>query len=273
MRPLTSSIHALCIGINQYPGTGYDLRGCVNDAEDWATRLDKRGADVITLLDEAATGAAIRAAIVERLAAAGPGDLVVITWSGFGTWVPDIDGEHGDIAGVEPDQRHEALCPYDVRTAGPLLDDELFLLLTGRDEGVRVVLVLDACHCGGLFRHMLPGAGSVSRVRFLPPEVFLAAAQLPAAARIPGRYRGRPRDAAVLLTGCRDIEFSFDGTFEGRPNGAFTYAALAVLHMLPEEATYRDWMLRIGQILPSQDHPQTPGLQGPPQQLRRAVLT
>src|SRR4051794_33310661 len=99
MRPLTSSIHALCIGINQYPGTGYDLRGCVNDAEDWATRLDKRGATVVTLLDEAATGAAIRAAIVERLAAADPGDLVVITWSGFGTWVPDIDGEHVDVAG------------------------------------------------------------------------------------------------------------------------------------------------------------------------------
>jgi hypothetical protein len=270
MRPLTSAIHALCIGINQYPGTGYDLRGCVNDAEDWATRLDKRGADVGTLVDEAATGAAIRVAIAERLAAADSGDLVVITYSGFGTWVPDVDGEQPNVAGVEPDQRHEALCPYDVLTAGPLLDDELFLLLTGRDEGVRVLLVLDACHCGGLFRHLMPKS---ERVRFLPPEVFLPAAQIPAAARIPARYRGRPRDAAVLLTGCRDIEFSFDGTFEGRPNGAFTYAALAALHMLPEEATYRDWMLRIGQILPSQDHPQTPGLQGPPQQLRRAVLT
>ena len=27
---------ALCIGINDYPGTGMDLRGCVNDADDWA---------------------------------------------------------------------------------------------------------------------------------------------------------------------------------------------------------------------------------------------
>ena len=26
---------ALCIGINDYPGTGSDLAGCVNDAHDW----------------------------------------------------------------------------------------------------------------------------------------------------------------------------------------------------------------------------------------------
>ncbi len=27
---------ALCIGINDYPGTQNDLSGCVNDANDWA---------------------------------------------------------------------------------------------------------------------------------------------------------------------------------------------------------------------------------------------
>ncbi len=27
---------ALCVGINDYPGTNSDLSGCVNDAEDWA---------------------------------------------------------------------------------------------------------------------------------------------------------------------------------------------------------------------------------------------
>ena len=27
---------ALCIGINNYPGTHMDLAGCVNDANDWA---------------------------------------------------------------------------------------------------------------------------------------------------------------------------------------------------------------------------------------------
>ena len=36
---------ALCIGINDYPGTGSDLSGCVNDAKDWAGMLTGRGFD------------------------------------------------------------------------------------------------------------------------------------------------------------------------------------------------------------------------------------
>ena len=34
---------ALCIGINDYPGTDNDLSGCVNDAQDWAEELSRRG--------------------------------------------------------------------------------------------------------------------------------------------------------------------------------------------------------------------------------------
>jgi hypothetical protein len=33
------SKRALCIGINNYPGTHMDLNGCVNDANDWAAEL------------------------------------------------------------------------------------------------------------------------------------------------------------------------------------------------------------------------------------------
>ncbi|MFN7677703.1 MAG: caspase family protein, partial [Cyanobacteriota bacterium] len=46
---------ALCIGINNYPGTDCDLRGCVNDANDWAATLAARGFTVKTLLDNQAT--------------------------------------------------------------------------------------------------------------------------------------------------------------------------------------------------------------------------
>ena len=34
---------ALCIGINNYPGTDMDLAGCVNDANHWAAELTPRG--------------------------------------------------------------------------------------------------------------------------------------------------------------------------------------------------------------------------------------
>src|SRR5262245_29927806 len=54
---------ALCIGINDYPGTGMDLSGCVNDAKDWAALLRAKGFKVSTLLDKKATLKGMRAAI------------------------------------------------------------------------------------------------------------------------------------------------------------------------------------------------------------------
>jgi hypothetical protein len=63
--------YALCIGINDYPGTGSDLAGCVNDANDWATLLKNRGFLVDKLLDKQAKGDAIREAIEGTVGKAG----------------------------------------------------------------------------------------------------------------------------------------------------------------------------------------------------------
>ena len=50
---------ALCIGINDYPYLGNDLRGCLNDANSWAKLLidhyDFQAADVKLVLDNQAT--------------------------------------------------------------------------------------------------------------------------------------------------------------------------------------------------------------------------
>jgi hypothetical protein len=259
--------YALSIGINDYPGTGNDLVGCVNDANDWAEELTKRGYEVETMLDGAATGDAIRDGIRRRLHSAGSGDTVVITYSGHGTWVPDADGD-------EPDGRDEALCPYDLMTAGPLLDDDLYDLFTDRERGVRVVLISDSCHSGTVtsLAPALSADTQTPQVRFLPPSLFLDAEQAARAARVARVARGRTRHAALLLSGCQDLEYSYDAWFGGRPNGAFTYVALAVLRELPEAATYRDWMTAIRGRLPSQDYPQTPGLRGSSTQKRGGVL-
>lgn len=52
---------ALCIGINNYPGTGSDLAGCVNDAKDWGSALEDRGYSVTSMLDGDATRKAMKA--------------------------------------------------------------------------------------------------------------------------------------------------------------------------------------------------------------------
>lgn len=257
--------YALCIGINDYPGTDSDLAGCVNDAHDWAAELTERGFDVETMLDAAATGEAMRAALRRRLGGAASGDVVVVTYSGHGTWVRDDNGD-------EPDGRDEALCPYDIATNGPLLDDELYDILCDRERGVRVVMISDSCHSGTVARFAPSTRRDGDRVRFLPPGVFLEPAEAARAAKMPRVSAGRPRHAALLMSGCTDIEFSYDAHFGGRPNGAFTYFALKALRELAPDATYQDWSKAVSARLPSQEYPQTPGLDGSSTQRKWPVL-
>ena len=54
---------AICVGINDYPGTNMDLSGCVNDAKEWQALLERRGYHVDALHD----GEATRARIVDAL--------------------------------------------------------------------------------------------------------------------------------------------------------------------------------------------------------------
>jgi hypothetical protein len=259
------ALRALCIGINDYPGTDSDLAGCVNDANDWAAVLKKRGFTVSLLLNRKATGAAIRKAIKSLLSKSKKNDLALVQYSGHGSFVPDTDGD-------EPDGTDECLCPHDIRTKGPITDDELFGIFSARPAGVRAVMVSDSCHSGTVARFApistppsAPAAAAHRRtVRFLPPGVYLSRRQ---AARLGERRAARAssppgRYACLLLAGCQDTEYSYDAYFGGRANGAFTYVALRALAKLKAAATYRDWYSSIRKALPSRQHPQTPNLYG-----------
>jgi len=113
--------YGLVIGINDYPGTDSDLAGCVNDANDWKKILEGRGFTVARLLNKDATGKAMREAMEKVIRPAKSGDLVVIQYSGHGSFVPDRNGD-------EPDGVDESLCPYDIMTKGVSTDDDLFEL-------------------------------------------------------------------------------------------------------------------------------------------------
>lgn len=257
--------YALCIGINNYPGTQNDLSGCINDAEDWAKELAGRKFEVTKLLDSKATKSAMVEGMQAVIAKAAYGDTVVITYSGHGTWEAD---ENGD----EPDKRDEALCPYDL-AAGPLIDDQLYELFSERGRGVRLIFIADSCHSGTVAK-FFRDADASRRVRFLAPEEYPQnKARLPRLRlieRAPGR--GRSRGGALLLAGCQDTEYSYDASFGGRPNGAFTRVALDVLKSLPAGSTYSAWFKAIRAKLPSTAYPQTPNMIATSAQKKWAVL-
>lgn len=274
---------ALCIGINNYPGTQMDLQGCVNDAADWAEALGARGYAVERLIDSQATKAAIVAALQKLIGAAQAGDGLVVTYSGHGTYVPDVNGD-------EVDGLDEALCPHDIRSAGALVDDEIHALFAQRRPGVRLVLIADSCHSGTVTRAAGHDADAETstRARFLPIGNWLPEARLPRGAS------GQPlaalavtsglsplaaalsrREDDLLLAGCREgpNNFSYDAVIRGRPNGAFTYYALKTLKALPAGASYADWHAAITPaLLPSASYPQTPQLVGSAAARRRKVF-
>jgi uncharacterized caspase-like protein len=257
---------ALCIGINDYPGTGSDLAGCVNDAHDWATVLEDRGFTVKMMLNRQATVKAMREAIESLVADARKGDSIVLQYSGHGSFVPDL---HGD----EEDGTDECLCPYDVRRNGPIIDDELYEISSRSAKGVKLVMISDSCHSGTVTRFApittpptTMGKDAPQRtVRFLPPTVYLPKNEVAKLGLRRAIRQSSPpgRPGALLMAGCQEAEYSFDAYFQGRPNGAFTFVAIRALSKLHPDATYSDWFKEIRKTLPSRQYPQSPNLYGP----------
>jgi len=258
------ALRALCIGINDYPGTGNDLYGCVNDAHDWASVLRRRGFEAHTLVNQGATGTEIRKQIAALVESADSGDTVIVQFSGHGSFVPDRNGD-------EPDGTDECICPTDTNR-GYIADDELFELFSAGKTGVQIIMIADSCHSGSIARFAPistppPTEGAIAperRVRFLPPAAFLEEAELRSLGdkRALRRASAPGRRATLTLSGCQDAEYSYDDFFLGRPNGVFTYVALEALKSLPLGATYTEWYAAIRKKLPSQAHPQTPNLYG-----------
>lgn len=256
---------ALCIGINEYPGTNANLNGCVNDADEWARILGSNYSyEVSKRLEAEATREGILDGLKSIVGQAQPKDRLIITFSGHGTFVPDDSGD-------ETDKADEAWCPSDVMTSRVIMDDEIAAIFRTAPKGVRIVMISDSCHSGTMARAMqrartgVDGYGD-ARVRFLPPQLWFG-----------GPYRTERRELvhnpapvqidqqspALLLAGCQDNESSYDALFQGKPMGAFTYHATSLLkNLMTAPTTYAKWMSEIRKSLPSPRYPQTPQLYG-----------
>ncbi len=149
---------------------------------------------------------------------------------------------------------------------------ELNDLFTSKKNGVKLVLFSDSCHSGTVTRFApitTPPATTgknapVRKVKFLPPANFLSTKELNKLGMIRTFRRSSPpgRYGSLLISGCQDVEYSYDAWFQNRSNGAFTYVALETLKHLKPTATYQDWYKAIRKVLPSQQYPQSPNLYG-----------
>jgi hypothetical protein len=261
---------AVCVGINDYPGTDMDLAGCVNDSHDWRAVLEARGYTVEQRLNAEATRDGVIDALTRLFGGAAAGDTLVFTFSGHGSWLPDADSD-------EPDGRDEMMCTYDVMQDHYLLDDDLYALFSTKPDGARLYVIADCCHSGSVTRYAeAPKKPDqvVTKARFLPPYVFARgdvniehaidqAACTPATKKLD--Y------PALLFAGCDDSEFSYDTAFGGRPNGAFTRTAIDALQDASIK-TPRALYDAIRRRLPSPVLPQTPQLFGSDAEMAGALF-
>lgn len=205
--------YAVVVGLNNYAASygASSLSGCVPDANHIYTNIVKRGEwnplSVTKLLDSAATKTAIRAAIANYAATAVAGDTFLYFQSSHG----------GQYSGTSV-----FLCSHDADYP----DTELAADLSAFATGVKVMVMVDACHSGGLFKSVQDGtlaeriskrgwdlAGIVSRIMDEQRAAKIAAGARDVESRVSSSEIG-------WITAADYDQYSWDGGPNG--GGVFT---------------------------------------------------
>jgi hypothetical protein len=254
---------AICVGINDYPGTGNDLQGCLNDAKDWGSLLSSKFnfGKVTYLLDKAATWANVTNALKSAIAEAKSGDSIAFTYSGHGTSVADKNND-------EPNGKDEAMCLYDKF----LIDDDIRPILDGVKDGVKLTIVSDSCFSGTVTRALLETIGGCEykKARYMPPketDEAILTARLP----VKSKLFSAENMKEVLISGCNDKQYSYDAIINGRANGAMTYYAMQAVNVNPN-ASYEEFFAELRKRLPSEEYPQSPQLEGSTKNLKANIF-
>lgn len=253
---------ALTIGLNSvdpkhYAGWTGELNACEADAEDMAAIAKSRNLKVTTLLTMAAKRAQVTGKISKAARVLKPGDIFMLSYSGHGGQLPDINSD-------EPDAQDETWCLYD----GELVDDELYAELRKFARGVRILVFSDSCHSGtvvklayyqGTTNARSSGAVSNSvRYRFMPPDAALRTYRnnKDFYDRILSNKKLKDTSADVkasvlLISGCQDNQLSSDGDF----NGLFTAQLLRVWKNGAFKGNYKQFHKSIIRRMPPDQTP------------------
>lgn len=153
--------HGLVIGVANYGEVSSLPEAVLNDARDVASTLQSSDycgfpeANVQLLLDGQATLSAIKDALAQLAATSGPDDTVVIFFSGHGTRIAQ-----GADCG-------SALVPFDCKRndlVATTLSEGAFSAALGKIKAQRLLVLIDACHAGGV--GVLKGNGDDSDIDY-----------------------------------------------------------------------------------------------------------
>lgn len=243
------SAHFGCNAVDpaKYAGWDGELYAAVSDAVANAALFAQHGFSAAACLNEKATLATFRKYFRELATRAQPGDTVVLTFSGHGSRSQNWNF---------PLYR-ESICLWD----GQLADTELRALIENFNAGVKLIIILDCCHAGGMDRGAArveaghrPAESAVQMVRTRNCPRFVAAQVAPEIAAFPAR--GKVAAQVLFLTACRADEVALDGL----ANGAFTGSTLRSREQFPNDAipTWGEWHEATRLLMLRENAPQHP---------------
>jgi len=243
---------ALLVGINYLRDPQSRLKGAINDALNMKRILIERygfhedPTSMVLLTDDQQdpwkqpTRSNITTAMQWLAADAQPGDSLFFHYSGHGSQVTDRSIIVRDTSGDEEDGLDETICPVDYRTAGQIVDDDIWdLIVKPLPSGCRLTALMDCCHSGtGMdLPYVFTATGTLSTSAHMSysGRGGLFGRHKPKA-HAPNNSRESRADA-VLFSGCRDDQTSADTTIGFSSGGAMTNAFIAAITKYPN-STY-----------------------------------
>jgi hypothetical protein len=257
---------ALLVGINAYPNSNNNLRGCINDIIDMEYFISTKNKvytkeNIKTLTDKRATKKGILDHLNWLLLGASDGDQLLFHYSGHGAQLPSKG--HA----FEKDGLDEIICPYDFSDADAaktaISDKEFAKLFATIPKGVHFVWISDSCHSEDLSRKQVVAdsltfdAPTDTRFRRFnhatqhsvsSPVSSLSAAPIPL--------------HGALLSGCASHQLSADAYINNRFNGAFTHYLIKNLSQYGQDASMQDIVKYVNMDLMDNDYDQNPQSEG-----------
>lgn len=251
---------SLHIGVNILDPEHYNdwsgaLTSCENDADTMRDIASQQGFKTRQIKTTAATRKAVKDAIGEAANELSSGDIYLLSYSGHGGQVRDTDDD-------EEDGKEDTWCLYD----GQLLDDEINVLLSEFNPGVRVLVVSDSCHSGTMLRDMGPSflggtpvEDDFTIARLMPGRIAAQtfrknSAQYAEIQNSLPKPRPEIKASVRLLSGCEEQEKSYGNAVTGR----FTAAIKKVFNDGAFAGNYEQFHSDLKDAVAVAMNPQTP---------------
>lgn len=277
---------ALLIGIGTYPEeSGWKNLSALNDIDYLKSILPARGfpaSNIYTVLNEKATKEGIEKAMSALISLAGPGDIIMLHFSGHGQQITDDSTD-------EADGFDEAWVPYDAqaryaptpRPTAPayrgekhIRDDQVgkWLDSLGRKVGANgsILVSIDACHSGTATRSQRLGV-----VRGDPTPFKIPGKKNERIAGNMGMSEtdffgsdGGEKANIVTFSASSPTQVNYETMDAGNKGvGSLTYAFAKAMSDLPANASYSDLFLRIKAMIQAWIPVQFPMMEGNGKQL------